>query len=290
MSFMNKNLGEKPSLLKPVIILVAVFLVIGGAYTFFGKKGGEVPAPGEAEHTAQAKEDLNPSGLDQDQRVKNVEDVEEVVAKWIEANPKAIINSVSNMQKKAMESQMKDAQKNIALKKEELFNDKNSPEYAPAGYDVTIVEFFDYNCGYCKKAQSTVEQLIQSDKKIRVVYKEFPILGAASTEMSTVAIAVNMIEPGSYKKFHDALMKSTERGSAGAIRVAKSVGINGAKLEATLKNDKDKIAEILQTNLALGSSIGINGTPGFVIGEELIPGAYELQAFKDKVAALRSKQ
>lgn len=232
---------------------------------------------------------INDSGLDKDKRIKDVEGVEEVIAKWIEANPQAIINSVANMQKKAMEEQMKNAQKNIGEKKEQLFNDKNSPQHSPSGYDVTIVEFYDYNCGYCKKAQSTVEKLIKDDKKVRVIYRDFPILGQPSREMSEISIAVNLLEPSSFKKFHDALMESNERGKSGAIKIAKSIGINTTKLEEVLKNDKAKIDKILEENLMLGSSIGINGTPGFVIGEELIPGAMDLNIMKDKINAVRKK-
>ncbi len=289
MSFINKNLGSKPSLVKPVGIVITILLVIGGAYAFLGNKKTDAEKPTSEAAAEAPKAEINPSGLDKDKRVKKVEDVEEVVAKWIEANPKAIINSVANMQKQAMADQMKDAQKNIGTKKEEIFNDKNSPEYAPAGFDVTIVEFFDYACGYCKKAQGTVEELLQSDKKIRIVYKEFPILGQPSMELATVSIAVNLVDPSSYKKFHDALMKSSERSKDGAIKIAKSVGINVAKLESVLKGDQEKIANIIQANLVLGGSIGISGTPGFVIGEELIPGAFELQTFKEKVETLRKK-
>jgi protein-disulfide isomerase len=284
MAFSNNNFGGKPSLLKPIIIILVVLLVIGGAYALLGKKS-DSKKDASPENAAQ---EINSSGLDPDKKVATVKDVEEVMEKWIDANPKAIINSVSNMQRKAMEEQMKNAQKNISAKKDELLNDKNSPQYAPAGYDVTIVEFFDYSCGYCKKAQATVEQLLEADKKIRVIYKEFPILGQPSHEASVVGMAVNMVEPASYKKFHDAMMKSNERGMEGALKVAKSIGINSAKLEATLKNSKDKIESMIQANLALGASIGISGTPGFVIGEELIPGAFELQAFKEKIAVVRS--
>lgn len=286
MSFINKNFGAKPSLLKPIVIIVAILLVVGGVYSFLGKKSG---AETDAKNAASAEE-VNPSGIDKDQKVKKVEDVEEVVAKWIQANPKAIIASVANLQKTEMEGKTKDAQKNIATKKDELFNDKNSPQYAPSGYDVTIVEFFDYGCGYCKKAQATVEELIKEDKKIRVIYKEFPILGQPSQEMSTIAIAVNMIDRAAYKKFHDGMMKSSARGKDAALKVAKAAGVNMSKLEATLKNDSAKINEILQSNLSLGGTIGINGTPGFVIGEELIPGAFELSAFKEKIAAARAKK
>ncbi len=287
MSFLNKNITGKPSLIKPAAILLAVLLVIGGVYTFLGNKDSrksESNSEGAIENS-----EVKSSGLDLDEKVSDVADVEKVIAKWIEANPEAIVKSVSAMQQRQMESRMQDAQKNISLKKDELFKDKNSPQYAPSGYNVTIVEFFDYNCGYCKKAQSTVEELLKEDKKVRVVYKEFPILGQPSAEMAQVAIAVNIISPSSYKKFHDALMQSHEKGKDAAIKIAQSIGINEAKLQSVLKEDKSKIESIIQSNISLGSSIGVTGTPGFVIGEELIPGALELSAFKEKIAAARKK-
>ncbi len=279
MTFTKKNFRHKPSMLKPIAALIAVALVAGGSYYFFSKKSA---APKNAE------QETNSSGLDKNQKVKTVGDVEEVMAKWIEANPKAIIMSLQNMQRKAQEDQMKDASKNIGAKKDELFSDKNSPQFAPSGYDVTVVEFFDYACGYCKKANATVAELLKQDKKVRIVFKEFPILGAASFEMASVAIAVNIASPSSYLKFHDALMKSQEKGKSAALKAAKSVGVNVAKVEEVLKNDKSKIDSIIQANLALGGSIGINGTPGFVVGEGLIPGAFELAAFKEKIAAVRA--
>jgi protein-disulfide isomerase len=285
---MKKNLGDEPSLIKPAIIVIAVFLIIGGVYALFGEKKFFFK---KDKNSVESNETLvNSSGIDKEKMVRKVEDVEQVVAKWIEANPKAIINSVANMQKQEMENRAKDAQKNIITKKDELFNDKNSPQYAPPNYDVTIVEFFDYSCGYCKKAQITVEELLKEDRKVRIIYKEFPILGPASTEMTTVALAVYLAEPASYKKFHGALMKSNTKGKEAALKIAESVGIDAVKIETTLKNDADKISAIIQSNLMLGGNIGINGTPGFIIGEELIPGAFELQAFKEKIAVIRKNK
>jgi len=276
--FMKKS---NPAL--PFIVIALAIAIISLLVYFVTKKSDS------EEKKENPAEIVNSSGLDKDKKVNNVEGVEEVVAKWIEANPQAIISSVSNMQKKAMEEQMKNAQKNIGEKKGELFNDKKSPQYSPSGYDVTIVEFYDYNCGYCKKAQSNVEELIKSDKKVRVIYRDFPILGQPSKEMAEVSIAVNLSEPSSFKKFHDALMSSSEKGKDGALRIAKNVGINIAKLESTLSKDKSKIEKLIEDNLTLGSSIGINGTPGFVIGEELIPGALDVSALKEKISAVRKK-
>ena len=278
------NFMKKSNPAIPFIIIALVITVVSlVAYLVFGKSDKEQKSD---ENQAAV---INPSGIDKDKKISDVEGVEEVVAKWIEANPQAIIASVTNLQKKAMEEQMKNAQKNIGEKKGELFSDKKSPQHSPSGYDVTIVEFFDYNCGYCKKAQSTVEELLKSDKKVRVIYRDFPILGQPSKEMAEVSIAVNLVEPSSYKKFHDALMESNEKGKDGALRIAKSIGLNIAKIEATLKDDKIKIEKIIEDNLTLGTSIGINGTPGFVIGEELIPGAVELSALKEKISLIRKK-
>jgi protein-disulfide isomerase len=99
-----------------------------------------------------------------------------------------------------------------------------------------------------------------------------------------------LAEPKGFKKFHDALMSSNEKGKSGALKIAKSVGINTSKIEVTLNNEKDKINKIIEKNIALGSSIGVNGTPGFVIGEDLIPGAVDISEFKAKIQALRDKK
>lgn len=122
-----------------------------------------------------------------------------------------------------------------------------------------------------------------------MIYRDFPILGQPSKEMAEVSIAVNLSDPSSFKKFHDALMASSEKGKDGALKIAKNVGINIAKLESTLSKDKSKIEKLIEDNLTLGSSIGINGTPGFVIGEELIPGALDVLALKEKISAVRKK-
>jgi len=277
MSF-SSNFTGKSSILKPVIVIIAVLLAIVGAYLFFGKKGEE--------SSNETKTTINPSGIDADQRVKNAGEVEEIIAKWIEANPQAIIDSVTNMQKKAIEEQMQNAQKNIGSKKREIFDDK-APSYKPKDYNVTIVEFYDYNCGYCKRASSNVEELLKSDKKVRVIYRDFPILGAASEELSKVSIAVDMVDSKKFRDFHNKLMASSASTKAEALQIAKEVGIDTKKVESVLSSKNDKIMEIINSNRMLGSEIGIQGTPAFVIGEELIPGAIDTATLKEKIKAAR---
>ena len=121
MSFSKKN--QKPSSLKLVLASIVIASIAGVAYYSYTKKNEKTDGD-KKEATAEIANEIKSSGLDPDKDVSDVKGVEEVVAKWIEANPQAIINSVSNMQKKAMEEQMKNAQKNIGEKKGELFNDK----------------------------------------------------------------------------------------------------------------------------------------------------------------------
>ena len=263
MSFNNKNFQKKESVIKPVAILITIALVIGATYHFFGNKN-------------QAA--FEPEG-----------NIDSQIAKWVKKNPEKILESLQEMHIKKSQKQNKDAAKNIKKKKDELFS-KDSPQYAPKKYDITIVEFFDYNCGYCKKARETVDQLIEKDKKVRVIFKEYPILGQASTDLSNIALAVHLAYPKSYFKFHNALMKSSKRNKEGAYEIAKSIGLNIKKIKDSAAKNSDKISRIIAKNQNLGQSIGVTGTPGFIINEELLPGAYPLDTILEKINNARKNK
>ena len=281
---------HQSSLAKPVMIFVVIALALGGLYYLVGnKKSGSNSAVAENENT-ESKSEIKSSGLNPKEKVSTVADVEKVMSKWIEANPEAILQSVSNMQQKAMEKQMNEAKKNIVNKLEDIYNHKIDPAIAPAGYDVAVVEFFDYNCGYCKRAQSTVDKLLQDDKKVKFIFKEYPILGQASEELSKVAIAVNIVDSNAYLKFHHALMRSNSKTKDDAIKVAKSVGVNVDKLKKTLDSKKSEIEEEIKFNRELGAAIGVNGTPAFIVGNELVSGAVEIDVLKAKLSAQREKK
>ena len=215
--------------------------------------------------------------------------IEQIVAKWINDNPEAILESIQNMQKKLMEEQMAKSRQNLSQKTSELYDNKDNPMISNGDYDVTIVEFFDYSCGYCKRASNTIKKLLQQDKKVRVIHKHYPILGQPSSEMAQIALAVNLSQPKLYSKFHMELMKNTNRGKKAALDIAKKIGVDTDLINETLSSKKSDIEKMINDNINLGSSIGVNGTPGFVIGEELIPGAIDLNTFKAKIASIRSK-
>lgn len=280
----NKTI-QKLFSVKFAVTVILLLLVAGSIYVAVHKKNiAEKDSAGSKQELV-----VKSSGLDENQKVVNVGDVEKVVAKWVEANPEAIIQSVVAMQQKKAAEQQKDAQKNIGTKKSDLFSHKSDPEYAPKGYNISVVEFFDYNCGYCKKAQSTVEQLLKDDKKVRFIYKELPILGPSSIELAKVSIAVNIVDRASYVKFHNALMAGGAKTTEDALAIAKNAGIDVEKVRKALDSKKSEIEEQIKFNQELASSVGVNGTPGFVIGDELVPGAMDLSSLKEKIATQRKK-
>lgn len=214
------------------------------------------------------------------------------IEEWVMNNPDKIIESIKQMQERQMQEMMENAQKNIKNKASELY-EQNDPQIAPKNYDVTIVEFFDYNCGYCKRASSSIEKLVAEDKKVRVIFKEYPILSKKSEELATVGVAVHFSEPNKYFEYHQAVMnpknKITDKNSA-LDYIKKNTSIKSAQIIKILKDRSDEIQKIINNNRALAASIGITGTPAFIIGEELIPGAVPLSEIKNRIQDLRDNK
>ena len=153
--------------------------------------------------------------------------------------------------------------------------------------DVTLIEFFDYNCGYCRRAQADMQQLIADDPNLKVVLKEFPVLGDGSIEASQVSIAVRIIAPDKAGDFHDALIaQSGQVDGDVALAVAEELGIDRDKIEETMASDevKDTITEVY----ALAQKLSLTGTPSYVTSGEVAIGAIGYDALKDKIATARA--
>jgi protein-disulfide isomerase len=154
--------------------------------------------------------------------------------------------------------------------------------------DVTMVEFFDYNCGYCKRALADMVDLMKADPKLKVVLKEFPVLGQGSLEAAQVAVAVRMQDRTGekYLEFHQKLL--SDRGPANRVRalaVAKDIGLDMTRLESDLATDEVRAS--IEESAKLARTLGINGTPSYVIGENVVVGAVGIAALGDKVRAVR---
>src|SRR6202166_108047 len=154
--------------------------------------------------------------------------------------------------------------------------------------DVTLVEFFDYTCGYCKRALPDLLALLKDDPKLKIVLKELPILGPGSLDAARVAVAVRMQDPGGQKyiAFHQELLGNPGPASREkALAAARDQGLDMARLEQDFASDE--VNATLKEDIQLASAVGITGTPGYVIGKDVIPGAVGIAALKRQIDTSR---
>ena len=213
--------------------------------------------------------------------------VEEIVRDFILKNPEIIIQSIQTLQKRDSRAQDTRVQKFLTDRRMEIAYDPYSYVGGNPQGDVTLVEFFDYQCGFCKRVHPTVQTLLKEDGNIRLVYKEFPILGPASVYAARAAIA--SIVQGKYLDFHNAMMELKGPLTEGrVIKTAKAVGLDTKQLRATMEGQKEETARILQLNNKLAEGLDVNGTPAFVAGDIVIRGAADMGSFKRVISQVRS--
>lgn len=175
---------------------------------------------------------------------------------------------------------------NVEEARRAFLEDTVAPMVKPASYDVTIVEYTDYQCPFCRAAHDALLQLTAEDKKVRIIYRDWPIFGQPSQRAARLAIASQW--QGKHAAFHDALMKSPRPLTEQSIKAAaKKAGVDWAKLEADLKSRSSEVEALLTRNDEQAVQLGLNGTPGFIIGDTLYPGGMDLAGFKEAVAEAR---
>lgn len=212
--------------------------------------------------------------------------IETIIRDYIMNNPDVILESLRSYQAKAQQAQQQQAQQALQASQQELLDDPQSPVAGNPEGDVTVVEFFDYNCGYCKRVFPAIQTMLEKDNEVRYVFKEYPILTESSMTAARAALAAWTLDPDKYLPFHTALMEA--RGELTEQRIldmAKQVGLDVEKVKAAME-DPEVTAEIRQ-NLALGQRIGVTGTPAFVIDDQVVPGAVSLETLQQLVDAAR---
>ena len=203
-------------------------------------------------------------------------------------DPSIIMEAAEKMQAEQEKEMMDKAKEVIAKRKDELFG-VNDPSAGNQKADVTLVEFFDYHCGYCKQALASIIKLMENDKNVKVIFKEYPILGEESKLAAKAALAVHRIAKDKYFDYHKAIFALKGSFTQEILAAeAKKLGIDAAKLKAEM--DKPEINEILAKNSELGLAMGARGTPAIVIGEEFYPGAIPYEAMKKAVDDIRAKK
>ena len=196
-------------------------------------------------------------------------------------NPQIIMQAVAILEQRERERAASGAN-TVRL---QLEQDPNSPNLGNPDGDVTVIEFFDYNCPYCRKAGQTVQELLASDANVRVIYREWPILGEDSVFASRAALAARA--QGKYEEFHWALMNGEGRASeASILKLARHLGLDVEKLQADMTSPAVE-AHIAQSN-ALARTLGFTGTPAFIVGDRTAPGMLSTDEITAMVAEARA--
>lgn len=215
------------------------------------------------------------------------EEFEARVRDYLFANPEVILEAVQRLQERQQAAEAAAAQQAIMDRADEILSDPDSPVGGNPEGDVTLVEFFDYNCTYCRRVAPVMAEVLATDSELRVVYKEFPILGEGSVFAARAALAAE--RQAQYHAFHSAMMAFPgQLNQQTVLAVAGEVGLDVERLRADMEDPA--IQAMIDRNYGLAQALGINGTPGFVIGDTIVPGAIDLAAMQAAIADARTQQ
>jgi protein-disulfide isomerase len=215
-------------------------------------------------------------------------EIEKIIREYLIANPEVLQDAMIEFEKRQAVAEAAKHKAAVKENADELFQSKHQVTAGNPQGDVTFVEFFDYNCGYCKRAMSDMFDLMKEDPKLKVVLKEFPVLGPGSVEAAQVAVAVRLQDKDGkkYLQFHQKLLGGRgQADKARALAVAKEVGFDMARIERDMASDEVK--KSLAESFSLAEKLGLNGTPSYVIGDAVVVGAVGLDSLKEKVNTAR---
>jgi len=211
------------------------------------------------------------------------DDIKQIIKEYVKDHPEEILQAIVEKSK----TELKEKQDKALIEyKDQLFNDKNSPEAGNPKGDVTVVEFVDYNCGYCKKVAEAVVGVLATDQKVRFVFKELPVLGDSSKEATKWALAANL--QGKYIEYHTALMQNRKAITTSLLEeMAKKIGLNVEQMQKDIKSDV--VENQITADYKLAVNMGVTGTPVFVVGDKMIMGALIDGRLEQEIAEQRAK-
>jgi protein-disulfide isomerase len=221
--------------------------------------------------------------------VKHPEAVGQILAEILKRRAAANASAGTNASSSAAIKSASDRSAAVASNAAPLFTSPHQVTLGNPNGDVTLVEFFDYSCGFCKRALPDLLALLKDDPKLKIVLKELPILGAGSVDAARVAVAVRMQDSGGqkYLAFHQQLFGSAGPASKEkALAAAKEQGLDMARLEQDLASDE--IVSTIKEDVQLAGAVGITGTPGYVIGKQVVHGAVGIAGLKQQIETARA--
>ena len=209
-----------------------------------------------------------------------VEQVEEIVRDYLMREPEIIYQALEELQRRQTAEKAEQQKQMLTSRRDDIENDPATPVAGNPEGDVALVEFFDYRCGYCRRVLSSMQALMEEDDQLKVVFKELPVLGEDSVRAARAALASHQQDESLYLDFHLALMSAEDLSAQGIRTIAADIGLDPDQLETDMESDE--VSKAIDDNYQLASALGIEGTPAFVIGDNLVPGAVD----KDRLAAL----
>src|ERR1700751_5627986 len=214
------------------------------------------------------------------------QEIEAIIHDYLIHNPDVMIEAIRGAEDKLNREADANATTVLSDRRTEIFDDPATPVGGNPQGDVTIVGFFDYRCPYCKQVLPALQTLLKEDHKLRFVYKEMPVLGQPSVTAAHAALAAQ--RQGKYEPFHNAMMATKGQITDETVyKVAGSVGLDVDRMKQDMS--APDIGQALKTNLALAEALNIRGTPGFIVGKHIVPGAIDLDALRNMVAEARKE-
>jgi protein-disulfide isomerase len=252
------------------IFVLLIVLVIASLGYFFYKSSKTHPTVPDDSKTAVI--DNSSKNVADDSETITKSAVKDIIKEELKDNPEIVISAIESHVSKQQDAHNKKVQQSVVDFKEQLLNDVNDPKYGTPNAKNSIVTFYDYNCGYCKKMSEVIKQIVDGKQDVYIVFKELPILGADSLKASKLAIAVYKIAPAKYLDFHFALMDDSSDSSIDqkVQNICKTLGIDNAKLYKEIEDPS--VQSVIDKNLEIAKGIGFRSTPTVIVNEQLIPG------------------
>jgi len=215
-------------------------------------------------------------------------EAKKIVREFIEENPEIIIRSVQKMQQKQMEEQMRERSELVKKNQKELTSAENAIILGNPDSKVKVIKFFDYRCGHCKTAHNNIEELLKSKEDFALILKPLPLLGPDSERAARISVAAYLISPSKYHAFHDRLFKAHSLNENNLKKLAIESGYD--KEVISDKMNSKEVTDIINDNKKAAGIVGLQGVPGFIIGEEFIGGSIPLPIMKEKISAVRNSK
>jgi protein-disulfide isomerase len=214
---------------------------------------------------------------------RSKEEVEAIVRDYLMREPEVIFEALQVLQQKRATAEAERQKEAILANRDQIYDDPETPVLGADSPEVTMVEFFDYRCTYCRRVVDSIQTLIGDEPGLRVAFKELPVLGPDSVVAAKAALASEA--QGGYRDMHFALMEAEDLSKEAILGIAEGIGLDPDQLARDMESPE--IQQQIERNYELANELGIEGTPAFVVGDELIPGAVDQARLKELIEGAR---